>query len=90
MLLVMETKAMLSVVALRATLTKVLTPIMTMTLKLMATAIVMLTVTDVTDPAPTPALRDAAAGKLESTDTPTADAHAAAKGHSLHGAHGDG
>merc|ERR1719232_1376164 len=71
MLLVMVTEAMPNVVALTATPTKVLTPMVTRTLMLMAMAILMLTVMDVMDPALTPALADTADGKLESTDTPT-------------------
>jgi len=71
MLLVMVTEALPNVVALTATPTKVLTPMVTRTLMLMAMAILMLMVMDVMDPALTPALADTADGKLESTDTPT-------------------
>ena len=69
MLLVMVTEAMPNVVVVMVTLTKVLMPMVTRTLMLTAMAILMLTAMDVMDPAPTPALADTAAGKLESTDT---------------------
>merc|ERR1719266_2666034 len=70
MLLVTVTEALLSVVADTPPPTKVLTPMVARMPMLTATATQMLLVMDVTDQAPTPPLRDTAAGRLESTDTP--------------------
>merc|ERR1719189_451071 len=70
MLLVTVTEALLSVVADTPPPTKVLTPMVARMPMLTATATQMLLVMDVTDLAPTPPLRDTAAGRLESTDTP--------------------
>merc|ERR1719266_3270314 len=70
MLLVTVTEALLSVVADMPPPTKVLTPMVARMPMLTATATQMLPVMDVTDQAPTPLLRDTAAGRLESTDTP--------------------
>merc|ERR1719225_1871314 len=70
MLLVTVTEALLSVVADTPPPTKVLTPMVARMPMLTATATQMLLVMDVTDLAPTPLLRDTAAGRLESTDTP--------------------
>merc|ERR1719420_1920091 len=58
------------VVAATSTPTKVLRLTVARMPTLTATDILMLTLMDVTDPALTPPLRDMAAGRLESTDTP--------------------
>merc|ERR1719189_2435683 len=70
MLLVTVTETLLSVVADTPPPTKVLTSMVARMPMLTAMATQMLLVMDVTDQAPTPLLRDTAAGRLESTDTP--------------------
>merc|ERR1719438_580592 len=70
MLLLTVTVVLPRVVAATSTPTKVLRLTVARMPMLTATAILMLTLMDVTDPALTPPLRDMAAGRLESTDTP--------------------